>query len=290
MTATTTVSPYVIDVTDQTFATEVVETSKNVPVVVDFWAEWCGPCRMLGPVLERLAEEFNGAFILAKVDVDQNQQAAHQFQIQGIPAVKAFYNGNIVGEFTGAQPEPKIREFLQTLLPSQADAYVKQGFEWESSGQLTRAEANYRGALDENAKHYPALVGLGRILLKQNKTDEGLETLKQIPEGLPERVAAETLIATAEFLQAAAGANDVELRAAIEAEPTEASHHYTLACLFASEERYEEALEGFLNVIRLDRQYKDDAARRAMLALFTIMGDESELTRIYRRKLANALF
>lgn len=290
MTATETVSPYVIDVTDETFATEVIETSKNVPVVVDFWADWCGPCRTLGPILERLAEEFNGVFILAKVDVDQNQQAARQYQVQGIPAVKAFYNGNIVGEFTGAQPEPKVREFLQTLIPSQADAYVKQGLEWESSGQLTRAEANYRGALDENGKHYPAMVSLGRVLLKQNKTDEGLESLKQIPEGLPERAAADALMAAAEFLQAAANANEVSLRAAIEAEPTEASHHYTLACLLASEERYEEALEAFLSVIRLDRPYKDDGARRAMLALFTIMGKESELARIYRRKLANVLF
>ena len=126
MTVTTTTSANVIDVTDQTFATDVIERSKTVPVVVDFWAAWCGPCRMLGPILENLANEFNGDFILAKVDVDGNPQTAMEFRVQGIPAVKAFRNGNVVSEFTGAQPEPQVRQFLEGLRPSEVDLLAKQ--------------------------------------------------------------------------------------------------------------------------------------------------------------------
>ncbi|MDM8531670.1 co-chaperone YbbN [Anaerolineales bacterium HSG25] len=290
MSETVSPSPYIIDVTDQSFTTDVLEKSKTVPVVVDFWAEWCGPCRALGPVLERLTSESKGAFILAKVDVDQNQQIAHQFHIQGIPAVKAFYNGQVVGEFTGAQPEPKVREFLQNLLPSQADAYAKQAYEWEVSGKLMMAEANYRGALEEDPKHLHAMVGLGRVLLQQGKTEEGITLLQRIPSGGQERQAADALIATAQFMSEATGQDEAALRANLNTAPNDVPTHYSLACLLATQENYQEAFDHFLEVIRRDRAYKDDAARKAMLALFTILGEGHDLSKSYRRKLANALF
>lgn len=288
--STITQNGYVINVTDQTFAADVLERSKTVPVVVDFWAAWCGPCQMLGPVLEKLAVEYQGKFILAKIDVDRNPQVAMQFGVQGIPAVKAFFNGKIAGEFTGALPEPQVRKFINGLVPSTADLYARQGIEWEKNGQPAMAAENYRAALAEKPDHYPAMVGLGRALLKQGQVEEGLDILKAIPEGARERAAANSLIAAAEFRKYADGHKEPDLRAAITANPNDTASRYALAGLLAAEERYIEALDEFLEVIRRDRKFNNDGARKAMLALFTIIGEEQEITKKYRQKLANVLF
>jgi putative thioredoxin len=287
---TTATATYVIDVTDQTFAAEVLERSKTVPVVVDFWAAWCGPCRTLGPVLERLAAEFAGGIILAKLDVDQNPAAARQFQVQGIPAVKAFRGGKLVNEFTGELPEPQVRKFIEGLAPSEADLLAQQGFQWETGDQPAMAEANYRAALEKKADHYPAMVGLGRVLLNQGQIDAGKKVLENVPPGAPERAMAEAIIATAQFNSAAAGHTEAELRAAIEANPADVESRYALASLLASRHQFASALPEFLEVVRRDRRYNDDGARKSMLAIFTILGDNRPIVAEYRRKLANALF
>ncbi len=289
-TPTTLKTNLIINVTEQTFAAEVLERSKTMPVVVDFWAEWCGPCRALSPVLEKLAAEFNGAFILAKVDTDANPRLAMQFRIQGIPAVKAFYGGKVVNEFTGALPEPQVRKFIAGLVPSTADILAKQGFEWETNHQLPLAETNYRAALEEKPDHYPAMIGLGRTLIRLNRVDEALAILNGVPAGVAERPAAEAIIATAQFQREAANHTEADLRANLTANPADVPSHYALACLLATEQRFIEALDEFLEVVRRDRKYKDDGARKAMLALFTMMGEEQPLTRTYRQKLANTLF
>jgi len=286
----TTISPYITDVTEQDFAQKVLVQSQTVPVVVDFWAAWCGPCRMLGPILERLAIEFKGAFILAKLDVDSNQRLSAQYQVQGIPAVKAFMQGKVVGEFTGVLPEPRVREFLQGLVPSAADKYAQQAFQWETTQQLPMAESLYRQALQEKSDHYPSLVGLGRVLIRQGKIEDGITLLKTIPAGLPEGAAAQAIMATAQFMQEAMGQNEADLRAKLMADSKDVTSRYTLASLLAAEQRYVQALEEFLTIVRQNRQYKQDGARQAMLALFAIMGEDDEATRNYRRKLANALF
>lgn len=288
--ATTTTTAYVIDVTDQTFATEVLERSKTVPVVVDFWAAWCGPCRMLGPILENLAQEYQGQFILAKVDVDRNQQLAMQYRVQGIPAVKAFRDGRLAGEFTGAQPEPQVRRFLEGLVPSEADVLTKQGFEWEVNNQPAMAEENYRAALSKKADHYPAKIGLGRVLLNQGEVEGAVSILESIPEGVKEKAVANALLAGAEFQKFAAGQSEEELKAKLQANPNDVANHYALASLYALKQQYPQAMDEFLEVIRRDRSYNNDGARKAMLAIFTILGEEQQVTRTYRQKLANALF
>lgn len=290
METVTTATAYVIDVTDQTFATDVIERSKTTPVVVDFWAAWCGPCRVLGPVLERLAEEFQGAFILAKVDVDQNPHTAGQFRVQGIPAVKAFKDGRLVNEFTGALPEPQVRKFLEGVAPSEADRLAQEGLRWEEHHKPARAEERYRSALARQADHYRAKVGLGRVLLNQGEIEEGLAVLESIPAGAPERGAAEALMAAVQFQRYAQGQSEPALREQLQADPADVASRYALASLLTTEGRYAEALEEFLEVARRDRKYEDDGARKAMLSLFTLIGEEQEITRTFRQKLANVLF
>jgi putative thioredoxin len=290
MAATAIATNYVIDVTDQTFTTEVLERSKTTPVVVDFWAAWCGPCRMLGPILENLANEFQGDFVLAKVDVDRNPQTAMQYHVQGIPAVKAFRDGQMTGEFTGALPEPQVRKFIEGLVPSEVDLLAKQGFEWEVNNQLAMAETNYREALGKKSDHYPAKVGLGRVLLNQGEVEEATKILNGIPAGTKERIVAEALLAGAQFQKHAVGHNEADLRAKISTNPNDVASRYALANLLAGRQQFVEALEEFLTVIRFDRKYSDDGARKAMLVIFTIIGEDRQVVKDFRRKLANALF
>jgi putative thioredoxin len=164
---TTNSSGLIIDVSEATFTRDVIERSREVPVVVDFWAGWCAPCRALGPVLERLAEEADGSWVLAKLDVDANPRLAGAFQVQSIPAVRAFKDGREVAEFTGALPEPAVREWLTQLGPSPADIAYNEGAALEAAGRLDEAAARYRQALAEAPGHAEAATALNRVELAQ---------------------------------------------------------------------------------------------------------------------------
>lgn len=290
MTTSVSTNNYIIDVDEQTFAADVLERSKIVPVVVDFWAAWCGPCRMLGPILEKLANDYQGQFVLARVDVDQNQRLARQYYVQGIPAVKAFKDGRVANEFTGALPEPQVRQWLNSLVPSEVELMVKEAFQLEANGRQSAAEERYRAALAKQADLYPAKVGLGRVLLQQGAIEQGLEVLNSIPAAAPERRVADALIAAAQFQKHAAGQSEAELKTKIEADPGDVAARYALASLYATQQKFIQAFDEFLEVVRRDRRYEDDGARKAMLALFTVIGENSDLVRTYRQKLANVLF
>jgi putative thioredoxin len=167
-----------IDVTDATFATEVVERSKQVPVVVDLWADWCGPCKQLTPILEKVVDEAGGKVVLAKVDVDANRQVAAAFQVQGIPAVFALRDGQVVDTFVGAQPEANVRAFVERLLPAEEE---------DAIAKLVAAgdEASLRSALDLDPGHEGAVVGLAELLVRRGGDEavaEALTLLERIPE------------------------------------------------------------------------------------------------------------
>jgi putative thioredoxin len=281
----------IIDVSDQDFQQQVIERSRQVPVVVDFWAPWCGPCRMIGPVLERLAQEANGAWVLAKLNVDHNPQTSGRYGIQGIPAVKGFRNGQVAAEFVGAQPEPNIRRFIDQLVPSAADQLAQQGRQLEAAGHLDQAEDVYRQALRSDPNQPAALLGLGRVLFQLDRLDEALTTLQRVPFGRPERAEADGWITKADFRRKAdLSGGEIEARRRVAANPDDLEARLDLAAALAAKNSHREALEGLLEVVRRDRGEYRNRARQAMISIFGLLGDDHPLTQEYRPQLAMLLF
>jgi putative thioredoxin len=245
----------VIDVTDATFEQEVVERSKQVPVVVDFWAEWCGPCRQLGPLIEREANAREGDVVLAKLDTDANQRTAMQYRIQGIPAVKAFRDGRVVDEFVGAQPPPVVAQFFDRLVPSEADRLAAAG-----------DEASLRRALELQPGRADAAVALAKLLLARGEHDEALT----VAEGAPGSFQAEGIAARIRLQQR--GEPDLaDARGALDAGDPERAIDVLIAALPEADGA------------------KDDI-RQAVVAVLDELGVEHPLARDARRRLAAALY
>jgi len=280
---------WAIEVSETDFETEVLERSHQVPVMVDFWASWCAPCRVLGPVLERIADEQKGELILAKVNVDENPDLAALFRIQGIPAVKVFKDGQVAAEFTGAVPEGAVRELLSRVLPSESDQEAAAAARLEQEGQTEKAKAIYQKILQSDFTHAKALLGLARILIAAGDEKDSSELLERIPLGAPERKEADQLIAR-QKLRAGTSQNEAALRATLASDPGNLEARFGLAQALAAQEGYEEALAEFLTIVKKDRTFRDDGARQAMLQIFDVLGSENELTEKYRSELAKVLF
>ncbi|MEZ4501424.1 MAG: thioredoxin [Dehalococcoidia bacterium] len=278
----------VIEAGDATFMTEVVEASAEVPVVVDFWAPWCGPCRIIGPVLESLAEEHAGRVRLVKVNVDENPGVSGQFQIQSIPAVYAFKDGAVVDQFLGAIPEAQARAFFEGLLPSAADLEVEAGRAALDAGDRTEARARFEAALALDAGHEGASVGLGRLLLDDGDLKAAAGVIEPVaayakdPE--LQRLAAEL------HFRRSGDVDTSEYEARIGANEDDAEAHYRLGLALAARGEWEPALEHLLDTVRLDRELDEDGARLRMLEAFNLLGNDHPLTREYRSRLANILF
>lgn len=281
----------VIDVTEAAFEAEVIDRSYDVPVLVDFWAPWCGPCRALSPVLERLASEADGRWVLAKLNTDENPGISAGFRITSIPTVIAFVEGEPVNAFMGALPEAQIRAFIDSVIPSEADRLAEGAMASEASDDLAAAEAGYRAALALEAEHPRALLGLGRILFNTRRTHEAIGFLDRVPQGTPEREKAESWAAKARF-QAESGVSggETEARRRVADNPDDMDARLELTAALTAREQYREALEGLLEVMKLDRDAYHDRAHERMLAIFKALGDEHDLTREYRPQLAALLW
>ncbi len=280
---------WMIDVDEKDFESAVLDRSKDRPVLVDFWAPWCGPCRVLGPLLERLVEEYAGDFILAKVNVDENQELAGALGIQGIPAVKLFRGSKIASEFTGALPEPMVREFLSKFLPSASDKQTQEARKLEDAGKPADAKVLYQHVLELNPNHPGALLGLGRLMVNEGASSEALERLDKIPIIADERNEADRLIARLRLQQAGAQDESV-LRARLDGNPKDLETRFEFAQTLAARERYEEALREFMTILKSDRSFRDDGARKAMIQIFEVLGPENPVTDKYRTELAKVLF
>ncbi|MCD6416550.1 MAG: tetratricopeptide repeat protein [Planctomycetes bacterium] len=281
----------VYDVEPGQFEGQVIRASASRPVVVDFWAEWCAPCRSLTPVLEAVVRSYGGRAALAKVNVDQHQQAAVQYSVRGIPAVKVFFRGEIVSEFVGALPRAEVERILARAIPSHADEMVAEADELLAKRDMRAAEQRLRSALEEKPAHSGALLRLGLLALEKGDAAEAQNLLGKIEADAPEHESAQAGLARIEFAetcQAQGGAQDCRRRA--EEEPDNAEAHYNLGCCYAAGGDYGPALDEFLRVLTLERDFKDQAARRAMLSVFSLAGPQGDLARTYRKKLARLLY
>ena len=266
------------------FIDAVVQRSHDVPVVVDFWAEWCAPCRTLGPLLERMADEYGGGFELVKVDVDANQALAQQFGVQGIPYVMAFKGGKPVSQFTGALPEPQVRAFLDEIVPSQLDLTVDEARSAMLDGNDERAESLLRGVLDERMDHEEAGTTLAALYLSQGDNARALDVLAPLsPTSEVERLRATARVTDTE------GSDIAALGAAVEADPDDDERRLELGRALAGAAEFEPALDHFLAVVRKKNALSDDA-RKAMVDIFEVLGPDHPLSLTYRRELANALY
>lgn len=267
----------IIDVNEATFAQDVLDRSRQQPVIVDFWAPWCGPCRMLSPVLEKITTEANGAFVLAKINSDNNQRLAQQYGVQGIPAVKVFRDGKVVGEFVGAKPEPQVRDFLKKYAPAKSDLAFTAAQALFSEGRLIEAEAALHNILNAQPDHTAAALLLGNILLRLGRGTEAASALKHIPSSAKEADQVEKLGVLAKFMALPNDASD-----GLDAQ-------YQTAADLLRQQLYEAALDSLLNVLRKNRAYRNGEAKQVMLAIFDWLGDDP-LVKTYRRQLANVLF
>jgi len=279
----------VVEAHDQDFEVKVLERSREVPVLVDFWAPWCEPCKVIGPVLEKLAKSWGGRFALVKVNMDESPMLAQVLRIQSIPAVKLFINGQIQDEFVGAYPEPEIVRFLEPTLPSEQVEDAVMGLRLWQMGDTAKARSVFEQVLAQEPANPAALIGMGHCLMDQGDVDGAKEAASKVNEAelekLTDRHELERLLSVlrsrtflTETAQPGSGG------------PPELAEALSRASQQALTGQFEPALEGFLQIVRTDRKFRDDAGRRGMLAVFDLLPPDSPVLATYRQKLSNFLF
>jgi putative thioredoxin len=287
---TNTMSDFALDVDKDSFEETVVNGSQQRLVVVDFWAPWCAPCKALKPILEKLAEEYQGRFLLAMVNADDNQQLLMDYEVRGIPSVKAFLGGRVIDEFSGALAEGYVRDFLDRNIPSPARDFFTRARVELKAGNLDKALGLLNEALELDPSYDSAKVEKAGILLDQGRLDEADALLSGLEGDILDYQYTQTVMAKARFARQAKGLPVAEtLKKAIADGNNPLQARLDLATLLAAREDYEGALEQLLELMKLNPGYEQGAARKAMLAIFDMLESDSELVHKYRRLMASLL-
>lgn len=284
---------HTIDVTAADFMENVVEKSMTQPVLVDFWADWCEPCKMLAPVLEQLAEAHKGQLTIAKVDTDKEQEIAMQLQIRSLPTLKLFHQGQIVEEITGVQPPQAIQAMLEPYLqaaPEDNNMADQHAAQLMVSGDTQGALSYLQSQLQEDPENISVITQIIECLLHDKQIDNANEFLNAQPDSVKEEASIVQLITQVKLLKDTESLDDVDsLQQRLQKDENDLDAAYQLAIHMTAQEQYEAAMELLLNIVRNDRGFMEDGARKKLLEIFTLLGNGNDLVRSYRRKLASIL-
>lgn len=282
---------YIFDVDESNFEEVVVGNSHKLPVLVDFWADWCEPCKTLIPILHKVAEDLAGQMILAKVNSDQQQVLAQKYGVRSLPTVKLFVNGEIVDEFTGAVPESQVRDILGKYIVRESDSVMAAALQEYEQGNIEAAIQKMAEAASMDASNIRVQLLYARILVENDRQDEAMQVISNLPADKQDDPEVISLRAKLDIAAQAGEVTDAKaLLKQVEDNPDDLGTREQLSAVYATIGEYAQAMEQLLEIMKRDRSYNDDAGRKGLLKIFELLGNEGPLVGEYRRKMSSLLF
>ena len=280
----------ITDVTSETFDSLVIEQSKRVPVLVDYWADWCGPCQMQMPVLKKLVEDYDGKFLLAKVNTDEQRDLAREHGIRSLPTMRVYKHGEMVEEILAAQSEATLRILLDRHIERESDAIRERAMAAWQQGRHSEALSLLQDAHLAEPDNHQLTLTYAELKMRQGQLDDAAELIASLPRDVRDEKEASRMSALLEFAMVTRNAPSmVELESVVDNNPGDLEARYQLAAWYVLNNQMEPALEAFMQLLQHDREFRDDAGRKGLLAVFELLENEGELVNSYRRRLFTLL-